>query len=179
MTGSDNTISADDRDWLALRYVLGELSCDDAAAFEAVLADDQTSRDAVVQATRLVQALAAVPTPVARSAQPSRIGRWVAALTATAAIVLIAVVTYRGGARQEAQPGLAAHEIDPARLFVLWSASGDTLGGSSEMDVAEEVNGDFQAGLLPPDWLLAAVEYDLSSPAEPEGEFGSDAIERN
>jgi anti-sigma factor RsiW len=43
-----------DREWNALRYVLGEMSPDEAEAFEAILAADQDARELVARSTSLV-----------------------------------------------------------------------------------------------------------------------------
>lgn len=114
MTGNAMT----DLDWLATRYVLGELSADEVFAFEERLQVDLLACEAVVQATRLLtdvavslpepadmreQVMAAPVTvtakvaastktvrsrPVSRSEQ--RRGWWVIGLI-TAALVLLAV----------------------------------------------------------------------------------------
>lgn len=47
-----------DRDWLAFRYIAGELTGEDAAAFEAELATSQVAREAVARAVELTQAIA-------------------------------------------------------------------------------------------------------------------------
>ena len=47
-----------DRDWLAFRYVAGELSGEEAAAFEAELETSQVSREAVARAVELTHAVA-------------------------------------------------------------------------------------------------------------------------
>ncbi|MBC7851853.1 MAG: hypothetical protein IAF94_00310 [Pirellulaceae bacterium] len=50
--------SESDREWLAFRYVAGELTGDDAAAFEAELETSQVAREAVARAVELTQAIA-------------------------------------------------------------------------------------------------------------------------
>jgi len=51
-----------DLDWLAFRYISGEIAVSEAEQFEALLADDQAARDAVVRAVELTQAIVAVQT---------------------------------------------------------------------------------------------------------------------
>jgi len=46
-------------DWLAFRYVSGELTGDETESFELRLADDQAARDAVASAVELSQAIVA------------------------------------------------------------------------------------------------------------------------
>jgi hypothetical protein len=50
--------SENDRDWLAFRYIAGELTGDEAAAFEADLETSQPAREAVARAVELSQAVA-------------------------------------------------------------------------------------------------------------------------
>ena len=47
-----------DREWLAFRYIAGELTGDEAAAFEAEFETSQLAREAVAQAIDLSQAIA-------------------------------------------------------------------------------------------------------------------------
>jgi len=49
-----------DLDWLAFRYVAGELTPDQTTQFERRLADDQTARDAVAETVGLAQAIGAL-----------------------------------------------------------------------------------------------------------------------
>ena len=44
-------------DWLAFRYVVGELDTDEAASFESRLEADTTACEALVEAMRLVEIL--------------------------------------------------------------------------------------------------------------------------
>jgi hypothetical protein len=54
-----------DREWNALRYVLGEMSPDEIEAFEEILATDQEARELVARSTGLVMNLVeAAPEPV-------------------------------------------------------------------------------------------------------------------
>ena len=50
--------SDNDREWLAFRYIAGELTGDDAAAFEAELETSQVTREAAARAVELTQAIA-------------------------------------------------------------------------------------------------------------------------
>jgi hypothetical protein len=50
-------IPDDQLDWLAFRYIAGELTADDEELFEQRLAEDQTARDAVDQAVELQEAI--------------------------------------------------------------------------------------------------------------------------
>ncbi len=53
-------------DWLAFRYVAGEMTADESVTFEARLADEQHAREAVSRAVELTERLAAAaPAPAA------------------------------------------------------------------------------------------------------------------
>jgi hypothetical protein len=53
-----NNQTESDREWLAFRYIAGELSDDEAVAFEAELETSQIAREAVARAVELSQAVA-------------------------------------------------------------------------------------------------------------------------
>lgn len=53
-----NNQTENDREWLAFRYIAGELSGDETAAFEAELETSQVAREAVARAVELSQAVA-------------------------------------------------------------------------------------------------------------------------
>ncbi|MBA3312464.1 MAG: hypothetical protein M3552_00335 [Planctomycetota bacterium] len=171
---------ADERDWLAIRYVLGELAEDEAAEFECRLADDQPTREALARATTLVETVAiAHILPVVRPAERPRRRMFAgAALTAAALCVgLLGYFSYEP-ASNETAVRRASYSVDSARIAALWVDSAVSLSGIPEAEAAYESAADPQLTLLPPDWLLAAVEQEAalsrSGPA-----FDADAIERN
>ena len=61
----------DDLRWTASCYVLGELSFDETARFEALLVEDQSARDALADAVAMLQAVS-VSRPMDRSRTQSR-----------------------------------------------------------------------------------------------------------
>lgn len=61
-----------DRPWTAFRYVAGELTPDEAAAFEALLDHDQNAREAVADAVELAGAIALIGDPVVSISTRSR-----------------------------------------------------------------------------------------------------------
>jgi hypothetical protein len=173
--------SLSDSDWLAVRFVLGELNDDDAAAFELQLAEDQAARDAIVWATRFVETLAAIPAPAVRPVRRSKSRRIIAAFTVVAAGVCVALIGYRSFVplTPEIVEQNPTPSVDPARLAALWLDSANSLNGIPDID-AEESTVDPQSELLPPDWLLAAVEEEAAMPSDaPAFDSDSDAIERN
>lgn len=69
-TPADGLPAIRDWDWLALRYVSGEMNVDEAGQFEGCLAEEQVAREAVAAAVMLLQAapLAADDEKMARPA---------------------------------------------------------------------------------------------------------------
>ncbi len=66
-------MSADQRDeldWLAFRYVAGEMTADEAGGFELRLADDQAAREAVCRAVGFAQSLVDAR-PLGRDSRPT------------------------------------------------------------------------------------------------------------
>lgn len=171
----------DETDWLAVRYLLDELTPDEAAAFEARLADDQPVREALARATVLVQALGEVG-HAAVSVVPSRrpLARGVAALLATvAAVVLVGVFVSRGVKTEPAKrQRLATDEVDPARLVVLWADAEEPTDSAVAAEALD--NGAVESDpLLPPDWMLAAVEQEAASGDAPSFDPSTDELELN
>jgi anti-sigma-K factor RskA len=63
---------SDDLDLVAFRYIAGEMTPEEAVAFETRLADDQTARVAVSRAVGLSQKLATAAPPIAEPAAPTQ-----------------------------------------------------------------------------------------------------------
>jgi hypothetical protein len=170
----------DETDWLAVRYLLDELTPDEAAAFEARLAEDQSAREALARATVLVQALGEAGQPVRTVAPSRRAVRKIAALLAmVAAAVLVGVFVSRGVNTESAKPPrLAADEVDPARLVVLWADAEEPAGDVTPAEPSDNGAADSDP-LLPPDWMLAAVEQETADGAAPSLDPSTDDIELN
>src|SRR5688500_3644539 len=65
-------LTAHELDWLAFRYIAGELPACESVDFESLLADDQSARDAVVRAVELSQVVLAGQTSLADA--PAEVG---------------------------------------------------------------------------------------------------------
>jgi hypothetical protein len=123
----------DDLEWLAFRYVAGEMNPAEAAAFEGRLADEQPAREAVCRAVALTDRLAAAmpePAEAGPASLPTAVSnqsRWRrSALRAAgwmslgAAAALIGIVLARPGLFRPGTDGPA----DPARPIanaVVWA----------------------------------------------------------
>jgi anti-sigma factor RsiW len=139
--------------WLAQRYVLGELSDAEAAAFEACLADDEQAAAAVADAARLVMAVRAAVQPQRPTVTPAdrqrpagmpRAGRLVIGLASLAAAVAIVAVLPRMG--DNAAAGRTA-ELAERWAEIAEATAAEDLTDDEDATAADEV----------PDWLLAAV----------------------
>lgn len=178
-------------DWLAFCYIAGELTADEALAFEGRLADDQAAREAVARAVELSEAIARAERGrgVLTMKRPLR-RAWVGAAVAAAACLVVALVwssrsSNAPTARPAAEPlaGRAAPPNDAVALA--WSglhsageteslASSDLVAWLDEAPAGSDGEaGAFAAGLAadelaPPRWLLegAALRGAAVGPAE-------------
>lgn len=144
--------------WLANCYVAGELSADEAAAFEARLETDVAACDAVARTMELNLAIAAAfdAPPATLSPQPSVVlpSRWTGAvITAVAATAVAAASVALMIGHGSTTNGLARKD-SADRLVAAW-ASGEAARNSAAdvgpSDVADD------SDLDPPDWMLAAL----------------------
>jgi len=193
--------SPDSLDWLAARYVLDELTAADRDAFEERLADDQAARDAVVQATELVVAVAEFGRPAIGSHRSvrrlSRVGALAAlsVLATTAALVAVLVLPTDPQsddlARRSPEPSESSDAEDVDDVVALWSISrvhemvGESDVASADLADSELIGGrgsyDLNASgnsLEPPTWMMAAVSLESEptpeTPSLPEDVFPSD-----
>lgn len=170
----------DDQQWLAMRYVLNELSAEQAAVFEAAMADDVRLCEAVSETVRLCSGVmlaceaercSAGAVPIAPGGQ--RQSRF-AVISALAALALILVVVFFN--RPLSTPtvvaeGLASEADVLVNLFSDEESSETTA--DSETDLMSE---DSLSDLVAPEWLLTAIELDdaLKEPGEFPGQTPDD-----
>jgi len=149
---------SDDLDWLAHRYLLDELSADEAAAFEERLGADEEAAAALARSVRLMAAVSSAlsaakqvePVP----ATPDHHRKLFAGLTAIAAtIALVCVLSVGQGLKPVAASG------DAADLVSIWRESTGEVPVESDSptddDEVEAATDDV------PDWLMAAVALDV------------------
>ena len=178
-------MNAEDReqlDWLAFRYVAGELAPDERRQFERRLEDDLAACDAVSRAVSLTRVICAAEQsrsvlvrPVRRS--PLRRSLWIAACVAACVLGLVVGVRLWTSPPTDSADG---NEIPPAQLAAVWSVarvriagedSGpftwpqpvDALGASDPEESTD--------ALLAPGWMFSAVglEADHESQEEEDG----------
>lgn len=169
--------------WLAIAYVCGELSAEEASAFEERLEHDQEAREALAEAVELAGAVAQLPPDLDRVLRPrggrvvTRLPRWV--LSAAAALVLALLGSgafYLMNGRADSQ----RRGSSATALALAWSgvhrdeANNDELldwlevpGAPEGLEVAghdgvEAADGDV------PDWMVAAAALNGDEPERKE-----------
>ena len=163
------------RNWLAMQYVLGELSESDCAAFEERLADDLALCEAVTAASRFVltarMALSETQVYLVSVAGSSRSqvvasssrGSWLAVAVTTVALALLCLCAIPSPNRTD----VASLDPSAAELVSLWR-SGMSLG-DDESDDMEELT-DTTGDIAVPGWMLAAVSFEAPETSEAPSE---------
>lgn len=148
-----------DLDWLAFRYISGEMAGSEVEQFESLLAEDQTARDAVVRAVELSQTIfAAHAAPQTRSVGLLSATSqhwmqhltWISTSVAALLLVTLALNFNRPSSSATADPNDLArawidHTDEP--LASESTSVNSTLADSEEFVTAE-----------PPAWMLEAVQ---------------------
>ena len=164
-----------DLNWIAFQYLTNELSAADSLQFESLLAEKQSAREALAQATRLVaglHAIESVPATVVPQPQPvahHRSLKWVVISCSIAAMLFLAISllpeTPVPQTELVSSSGLNdASEEDLEHLLNLWSESAEENQFLSQNTVTEPIDSlDQQTTLAEnhsleiPDWLYTAV----------------------
>lgn len=150
--------SPDDLDWLAHRYLLDELSADEAAAFEERLGTDEETAAALARSVRLMAAVSSALDDAKQvesaPATPDHRRKLLAGLTAIAAtIALVYVLSVRQGLKPVAASG------DAVELVSIWRESAGDVAVESDATTDED---EVQTAIDDvPDWLMAAVALDV------------------
>jgi hypothetical protein len=162
-----------DLEWLAERFVLGDLPLTVEEAMISRLSDDDALALAVARASRLVVAvrtdvrtdrLAARATGSQPRPRPHRVSwqaHWplVAAATLTMAVALVAWVT------PSPRPGGSPAHPGSTTVAEVWRKSAEPPWA------VEDPTSDDEAGIEPdavPGWLLAALSLDMTPAGDPE-----------
>lgn len=169
--------------WLATRYVLGELSVAEHAAFESRLADDVAACEAVASASRLVlagqRAMSSGTVPASTSSlEPAGRGRptpaaltrsvrgaWSVVAVASAAIAVACLFLVRSP-REENSVVVDASKVvspSPAELVSLWRSGTDSVVVEPEEIEIEPGDDDMAV----PGWMLAAVSLEVRGSLDP------------
>jgi anti-sigma factor RsiW len=129
-------------DWSAFCYAAGEMTADEAAAFEARLADDQGAREALARAVELTQVVATAESLVPVTLARPQSGKWRAAnwskrlawMAIGSAASLLVALAWSGSSSWFAggsvgMPGAVASP-DGAELAAAWSQTRQELAES-------------------------------------------------
>jgi len=184
-----NSADREELDWLAFRYVAGELASDEVSDFEERLSHDQAACDAVSRAVELTDAIRAVeatrlaPVPLVRRRRLQQSFRLVACLSACA---LVLIVCFRYLPHSESGPAgwNDASSAVAAELAVVWSETRSEVANQENdswawSEVADSsyptTSAEDSAALITPDWMLSAVvalEADVPAGQSEEREDG-------
>ena len=154
-----------DLDWQAFRYISGEMSADELAAFERLLGVDQSAREAVARSVELLGQMSTVPGSTVETVRPNRHPKIFAAVMTVAALIVVCLsfATFREAPTDE--PGRT--------LIALWSEprDPDLLNDEPDDESDDElaaVDGADADGLTVPGWLVAALESSSDDTSEEE-----------
>ncbi len=175
-------------DWSSFCYAAGELSADEAAAFEARLADDQAAREALARAVELAEAVASAESLAPVVAARSQSNVWTKRLTwmaiGSAASLLVALL-WSGAWSWPADESVASTE--QSRLAAAWSQTRRELAETeSDLWYLKHLTASDAADLpespaasamiddaelldtVTPTWMTAAVETYPNEPSDPD-----------
>jgi len=179
------------RAWLAMQFVLGELTDEQTAQFDAAMHNDVTLCDSVVEATRLVSGLMLAGETLAHVARPtvaivprhrSPLVAWVVGGSVVAAMtlgVMSALTDSRFPGDSSGSGRLVslatAADVETANVYMeLLPEDGAMEADEDNADDSDEDNADRDAlnDLMAPEWLLTAVELEQQSAAESPADGG-------
>lgn len=170
--------------WLALNYVCGELSADEAATFEQRLEHDQVAREAVAEAVELAGAFAQLPVsdldvlPLPRRLISRAVPRWAGL---AAAVLLFAIGVRAFWLHSDGDAEARRFVVPTSALALAWSgvhegeaeAETDNLlqwldspsvASDTQYVAALDASEATEAGV--PDWMLEAASLGGGQAAE-------------
>ena len=187
-TSETTWTDADERAWLAARYVLGELSESDAEAFEQAMLDDAELCELVVNATRLqagiavacletsaetalpVVKLSVVDSTLAFAAARSQVSRVAVSLAGLGLAGIL--LTFATGSGERSSGELAVVNAETVNALANLISESET----SELLALQDVDTDVDPALsevATPEWLLTAIELEVGS-GQPQSSEESD-----
>jgi anti-sigma-K factor RskA len=162
------SVDNNDREWLAMQYVLGELSDAERNALEERLPGDMQLCEAVTAASRLMlTAHAAIEansssTSIRPDSNQPRPGRsWSAVVATAAAMAMALLLVVRIPVKSPTDGRLANDSPQAAELVSLWRSGSDASDDDSD-DLDDVV--DDAADVAVPGWMLAAVSIEAGHP---------------
>lgn len=165
----------DDIDWLATRYVLGEMTAEESAEFESAMMDSVSLCEAVVEATRLTAGITLACKPVTIAPSLIRIAKNSsiageprrsaitqsiiagAAIAMTLTILVMATAQYTP--RNASTVAIDDAAADTLAMLLRSDSIQDTSSEFDEWSLSE----DSISVLVAPEWLLTAVDLDAAN----------------
>jgi len=175
-----------DLHWDAFRYVSGDMQQDERQAFEDMLENDQSAREAVAAAVELGSVLSvqeALPAVKSRvHLRPATVGWACVSLSACLAIAWFAFqpLVFPLHSTPTADHVTPPSPTDAAKLAMLWSETREELADGSEQDAFwTDVTAELEMAdvlldetnttpdVVTPDWMLAGIKSleDAQTPA--------------
>lgn len=159
--------SEDQIDWLAARYVFGEMTESERYAFELRLAEDLSACEAVARATQMTlslsAALAGLETTVhpQRRAIPESRGSAAAVGVSFAAIacILLVMILWSGNFASQMGDSLIGNtNREAAELVSRWRSDAKAIDDDAD-DPDDEADDDASDAVIP-GWLMAGVQLE-------------------
>lgn len=195
MSDELKTTQSDELSWLALRYVGGEMTSDEAASFEERLSTNQAACEAVSIAVQTVCSARAVfesesvesaparsrqpkpvPVTVVATRGPAKSARWISLAVSALAMVLVLTVASFHELNQTRPSGDAARDRE---LAVLWTEAGP-VRSLEEIQLPPTLENDYSSigpsedRLAPVDLVADVPEWMLVALENQRGEAGND-----
>ena len=188
VTPTNSANLADDFEWTATCYLLGDLSLVEQVWFEEQLAADQSARDRFLEVINIIQAASspslagATPfdtsLPVSSTSQRS----WVYSQAIPLGLVASLMVAFTVGStlfwsNQHHQPGAgltkaepegSTHRVNSIQVIRDWNSIATNSEAETELWLADPLADsfdEFDNAFQPPEWLLAVAELDAAQPA--------------
>ncbi|MFN0021962.1 MAG: hypothetical protein ACKVP0_27250 [Pirellulaceae bacterium] len=178
-----NNQTKDDREWLAFRYIAGELSGDETVAFEAELETSQVVREAVARAVELSQAVAIAESQqvvlVEAAPRGIRSRSWIPVIGWITAGAVAASVA---GAVWWNMPGF---QSDNSSIAENWAAMRAVDPPAPSVEAPAELGPALDAADAAPSWMTAGVislsggkvEDDGDGDGKPDGSWDDEVME--
>lgn len=177
----DLMTTAEDRQWLAAQYVLGELSAVQTEAFDAALAEDSSLCELVIEATQLVSGVLLATTANAdrsdktqtsarlpRTAAVRSKGRTAFVMLSTFSLLGL-LVAFLVSSGPESASQLVRDDIATAEALVALLPDEEIVAVDLLSDV-DAAGDESVADLVVPEWLLTAIELEQNIDGPPGAE---------
>lgn len=162
---TSNTDTTNTLQWLAFRYVAGEMQTDEAAQFEQRMLSDLDACEAVIRSMQLSEtvvaafeqpAAAVAPAKLSRTTEPQPISRRLSLAASASALAGAFALALFATQSRDIAPSLESTQT--SELVRLWTTSKDSTAIVVDDVEANATEASQPADLQVPDWLIAALE---------------------